>query len=710
MAGLGLGYLVGGVVSDRAPQNKPILYFVYAEIGIGLFAVLSKFILYDFLHNFEWARSTSIFQTYLILFSLLVFPTFLMGLSLPLLSNAFQLNNLKNQSKFIAKLYFVNTLGAGLGALTTGLLLIGFIGLHYSVLLGATINFLCALLGALTYLSEKNKHKEKEEKKSTLPFQWNVRFSFWTVQYFISGFMAICFEIIWFRILDVTIKSISMTFAIVLFIYLISMAMGTNYGVRYLQKPRKFLPATFLKIQYFLYAYTVGVIMLLLYAVFYMDSLSFLLNYFYGYESSFQAHILLTVYIVLPMLLMFLPTFLMGLSFSISQAIIQDDFSEVGRKVGWLQCVNIFGSLLGAWFVSIIGFNHLGSSWTIKLLGCIGIFYLALLLYKKYLRPVLSGVLALLLIGFIYFIPDQKTFWQILAGVKEAEKIILKEDETAVSAIKIHPHNSDEAVVYVNGLGQSLLPFHRDDVHIALGSLPTLLHPNPEDIAIIGLGSGSTLYSMAGRLETKKLDCFEVAKGQPDALLDYALQQQDSNVQAILSDPRVNLILKDGRYEIKNNSKKYDIIEADALRPRSAYSGNIYSKEFFEILRSKLKKGGIVVSWIPTSRVKDTFLGVFKYVYQIEGFLLIGSEIPFDINKEEVLERLNTDFTKTHYAKAEIDIEKIVNLHVENITNIQQDKITSKEDINTDMFPKDEYMQNFKGLWQEVKLKWLNKF
>ena len=104
MAGLGLGYLAGGIIADLASKNKPILYFVFAELGIGLFALLSKNILYDFLYHSEILRTSGVFQTYLILFTVLVFPTFLMGLSLPLLSKAFQLKNLRNQSEFISKL------------------------------------------------------------------------------------------------------------------------------------------------------------------------------------------------------------------------------------------------------------------------------------------------------------------------------------------------------------------------------------------------------------------------------------------------------------------------------------------------------------------------------------------------------------------------------------------------------------------------------
>ncbi|MDZ7896611.1 MAG: fused MFS/spermidine synthase [Arcicella sp.] len=704
MAGLGLGYLAGGIMADRAVKNKPILYFVFAELGIGLFALFSKNIIYDFLYHSEMLRTSGIVQTYLILFLVLVFPTFLMGLSLPLLSKAFQLKDLKNQSQFISKLYFVNTLGAGIGAFLTGLLFIRLVGLHHSVYIGASFNFLCAIIAGLIYQNENNEQKAIKSLVKPKPFQWNKGFSFWATQYAMSGFMAICFEIIWFRILDVTIKSISMTFAIVLFIYLISMAFGTNYGVKFLQKPRQNLLAIFLKVQYFMYFYSVGIILLLLLAVSNLNSLSFLSEYFYSYETSFQPKIILITYAIIPPILMSIPTFLMGFSFAISQSIIQDDYTEVGRKVGWLQFINIVGSSIGAWFVTLVGFNILGTSFIIKLLGIIGVVYIILMYKRKILSIAQSLYLSVVLLAVIYFIPNHAKFWQILAGVKDAKQIIMTEDDTALSSIKMNPEGAINDVVFVNGLGQSHLPFNADDVHITLGSVPSLLHPNPEDIAIIGLGSGGTLYNVSGRPETKQIDCFEVIKSQPDVLRTYSKQRNDQNVVDILEDKRVNLILKDGRFEIQNNDKKYDIIEADALRPRSSYSGNIYSKEYFEVLSNKLKKGGIVATWMPTNRVKDTFVGVFPYVYEIGGFLLIGSNQSFTPKAEMIAERLSNHFTKTHFQKANIDVQNAVNQYISKIETIQNGKTESREDINTDMFPKDEYLQgDFKKILGKLK-------
>lgn len=692
MAGLGLGYLLGGIIADRAAKNLPILYFVFAELGIGIFALASKPIIYDFLYSSGIFKVSGSVQTYLLLFGILLFPTFLMGLSLPLLSKAFKLQSIDNQASFISKLYFVNTLGAALGAFVTGIILIRWIGFHHAVYFGASLNFICAIIAGFIYRNEViNQSEEDKIPIPTTPFVWNKDFTFWAFQYAMSGFMAICFEIIWFRILDVTIKSISMTFAIVLAIYLMSMAFGTNFGVRFLLKTRRDLLGIFLKTQYFLYLYSVGAIFLFLWGVKNTENLSFLSNYFLQYETNFSGKIVLVMYIIVPIFLMSIPTFLMGFSFTISQTIIQNDYREVGRKVGWLQFINICGSSIGAWFVTLVGFNFLGSSLIIKILGIIGLVYVFLIYRKKILQLAHIVFLSVVLLSVVYFIPDNKSFWQVFGGVKDANTLIFKEDDSALSSIKLNFDGTNQDVVFINGLGQSHLPFSSDDVHVALGSIPSFIHPNPEDIAIIGLGSGGTLYNVAGRSETKQIDCFEVILSQPDVLREYAVKQNDNTVSDILKDKRVNLIMKDGRYEIQNNDKKYDLIEADALRPKSAFSGNIYSKEYFEVLKIKLKRGGIVATWMPTFRVRDTFVGVFPYVYEIGKFILIGSNEPLQIDRQIFTKRLEDSFTKNHFLKANIDVKRASQQYMNQTITIQNGHVKTLLDINTDMFPKDEY-------------------
>ncbi len=691
MAGLGLGYLLGGYIADRTKTINAIIFFILAELGIGIFAFFSKTIIYNLLYEKSMIATNGVFQTYFVLFVVLLIPTLLMGLSLPLLSKSIRLNDLKKQSQFIGNLYFVNTLGAAFGAIVSGVFLIRWIGFQNTVLLGASFNFLCFVLGF--YISKSNSLDTHQLEKNTgdSSFSWDKKLTFWSIQYFIAGFMAICFEILWFRMLDVTIKSMAMTFSIVLGIYLFSMAIGSKAGVRFIKNSNSNLLKTYLTGQYAIYIYSLISILTLIYFSNNSVSLDYLFTYFGNYEMSFEPKLILTIYVGLPIILMSIPTFIMGFNFSVSQAIIQDDFSQIGRKIGLLQFINILGCTLGSWLVTLVGFNFLGTATTIKMISLIGFLYVFLLRKNKLLSSLNALIFSGLLIGLIYVFPNNSRFWDAFLGIKEQGKIIVEEDDTALSSIKLDSGHSLQDIVFINGLGQSVLPYRKDSIHAALGSIPSLIHPSPQDIAIIGLGSGGTLYSMSGNPVTEKINCFEVIRNQKNVLLKYASLKNDSSIINNLNNPKVHLIIQDGRYHIQNNDLKYDIIQADALRPRSPYAGNVYSKEYFLALKKKLKPHGIMASWKPSERVASTFLTVFPYVYEIGDFVLLGSNEPFEVNKKQFELQLQNSFTKNHFSKANIDINKATLGIMQKIEVLQFGKIKEENDINTDMFPKDEF-------------------
>lgn len=384
MTGLGVGYWVGGTLSDKVGQKKQILLFIFAELGISAFSCISKPLLYDFLYGANVIRSGNPLENYVILFLFLLVPTFLMGVSLPLLSKAINLGNMEKQASFVGKLYFANTLGAAFGAIITSVVFIRWMGFHDAVLVGASLNLLCAAIALAIYFREK-KTVEPTLVASAVPLRWSKDFVFWLTQYAITVFMAISFEIIWFRMLDVMIKSISFSFSIILFIYLASTAVGSRFGVYYQKRTRRNLRSVYFKVQYFLYVYAIGSILLLLFGLENVESLAFVKAYFFSYDPTFEGKVLLFTYLLIPLFLMAIPTFIMGFSFSISQRIVQDDYSEFGRKLGWLQFTNIVGSSVGAWVVTLIGFNVIGTALTVKIIGLIGLFYVWLSFKNKYL-------------------------------------------------------------------------------------------------------------------------------------------------------------------------------------------------------------------------------------------------------------------------------------------------------------------------------------
>lgn len=226
-----------------------------------------------------------------------------------------------------------------------------------------------------------------------------------------------------------------------------------------------------------------------------------------------------------------------------------------------------------------------------------------------------------------------------------------------------------------------------------LGALPVLLHPEPRDVAIIGLGSGDTLFAAGGRRETRGLTCFELIGSQRGTLERLQQRTPDGGLGSVLSDPRIRFAVADGRAALAREGTRYDVIEADALRPNSAYAGNLYSFEYFDLLRRHLKPGGLAVTWSPTPRVEATVVKAFPHVLRIDE-IMVGSNEPISFDPAALRARAADPFTREYYARAGIDVDALVEEIIEGpIVRIGPGVNRSRiRDINTDLFPRDEYL------------------
>ena len=148
MLGLGIGSIAGGAISKR-PGAQLLLIFAAVEIAIGVYGAFS-------LHLFHWVgnftANSGTFQTGLLTLTLIIIPTLLMGSTLPLLV-AHCVNTSRNVGHSVSTLYFVNTLGAGIGALLAAFVFLGMLGLTRSVYLAVTLN----LLAGVTILHFRHK-------------------------------------------------------------------------------------------------------------------------------------------------------------------------------------------------------------------------------------------------------------------------------------------------------------------------------------------------------------------------------------------------------------------------------------------------------------------------------------------------------------------------------------------------------------------------
>jgi predicted membrane-bound spermidine synthase len=696
MAGLGFGSMLGGHFADRLSPKQSVKLFALCEIGIALFAIGSVWLYRNLLlwHFSELARSR--FTMALILFAGFLAPTVFMGMSLPFLSRSLT-KSIAVAPRVISRLYAFNTLGASLGAfITTWFLLRGF-GVERIIRLGALLNLVCGVIAIAYFYRRKISPELKREFSVSSEKERQAPVSMYLLIYALSGFLALSLEILWFRLHGVVLKASTFIFGHLLAIYLLGLGLGGLAGIRWSEK-KKAVSSLFLAIQSAIGAYSVFVIIVLVYLAD-ISVLPSFWKYLVAYDpvdlesvvrGSLNAEFV-GLYFLIPLIVIFPATFLMGLSYPLLQKILQTDFNRIGRRVGWIQTANYLGSVAGAFLTGLVFLTIFGTIKTFQILLLIPCLFLIVLILAFPNKFKIAAVLGLLMVGLLLWkIPPANYVWGKLHGVDE-KSVLIAEDNSGLTILRASEPDFSKGIVFSNGIGIGEFPYN--DFHIILGMIPVMLHTNPRDVAIIGLGSGATLFAAAGRAETQNLTCFEIISSQKMALEKY--RNLDKTTDILLRDPRIRYEFGDARLHLRLNKKKYDVIETDPIRPDGAHSGNVYSEEYFTLLKQRLKPGGLAVNWAPTPRTASTFIRVFPHVLYLwmPGAILVGSNDPIEWDPEKLRIRLTSEFSTAYYGRGQIDIDaylqKILAASKNSMPDFDRSKIT---DFNTDLFPKDEFL------------------
>jgi spermidine synthase len=149
-------------------------------------------------------------------------------------------------------------------------------------------------------------------------------------------------------------------------------------------------------------------------------------------------------------------------------------------------------------------------------------------------------------------------------------------------------------VLLVNGIGMtSLTPITKFMVH-----LPLALHREPPKSAlIICFGMGTTYRSaLSWDLETTTVELV------PDVPKAFGFYHADA--AQILHNPKVHIVIDDGRRYLKRTREKFDVIVIDPPPPpEAAGSSLLYSVEFYDLVKQHLKPHGILQTWFPVGEV-----------------------------------------------------------------------------------------------------------
>ena len=715
MAGLGFGSLVGGRLADRCTRPQALRGFALCEAAIAFFAPLSPWLYYDV----ACLRLGALVRHELLLpvahFVLLLPPTLLMGASLPFLCRGV-VPRLEAAAPTIGLLYGMNTLGAALGALATTWYAIGTYGLAGTVRRAALLSLAAAVVAFWLQRRAPAGPAEPAPMPPTRvsPSLGRGGLGRWTALYALGGFIALSLEILWFRILDVAIKSSPYVFGHLLGSFLLFLALGGLAGAALVVRTRS-PDRVFLWGQWAISASAVTAVvaltrlpvangpLALLYGFWSTDAglhprvIAEAMKGYAGGPLPPELRLALEMYVALPLALMALPTFLMGFTYPYLQNLVQTRWRELGWRVGLVQAANILGAILGSSLTGALFLTAFGTPNSLRLLVLAGSIFALVAASGGGRRAVAGSLAALVSLSLAWLIPGPQPFWARLHG-SDPDQVILAED--ASSVVGLQRLAGGLCVVRVNGEGQSYVPY--GSVWSVLGLVPALLHPRPVEVLLIGLGSGNTTWAAGAVPSVQRIDVYEIARPEREAL-DKAQRAwfADPAVGWVLSDPRVRMRFSDGRMALRLEDRRYDVVEADALEPQMAHSGNLYSREFFELARRRLKPGGLLCTYAPTDRTRRTFAAVLPYALDIDvpdlATFMIGSNEPLHLDRDALWASFQRPAVQAHIrgsGSPQLTLQAMASFFA-TARIVELDPVNRRDytgDVNTDLFPRDEFL------------------
>jgi len=674
MAGLALGSFLFGKIVDKFLEPRKFLFLVgLLGVGEGSYALFTPLI-FRLIEKLQLILVGNLILSPLNLnllrfclsFLALILPTTLCGGTLPVLSK-FLIRFKEEVGEKIALLYSLNTFGGVAGVISAGFFLIIPLGLgvNGTIYTAGVIDILAGLIFILLSLKSKFlaslpslKKEDFESRLETKPKTKNLLL----FTFFFTGFLALALEVLWTRVLVLTLSSSTYAFSLILAGFLTGIALGSILVAKFVDK---------IKNLWFWLALVILVIgLFIIFLTPFFDDLPFyFIKIFQNYEESFWK-LEAAVFILIFLILLF-PTILMGASFPLGSKIYLRDIEKTGGAVGEIYSANTLGCVFGPLMAGFLLIPLFGLEKSILILA-MGYFFLAgILIWFSSLKIKLKIIFVLAVIGLglsSFFLPSwNKTILtsgptiyasqyslnpEILKEKSKEEKIIFYKDGL-LNNVVVNQFPDGYLELKIDGkvdasAGSIELKEIGDlDTELLSGYLPLFLYPqNSSDALVIGLGSGITLGAI-GQSSLKKIDLVEIEPAVLTASGFFA----DFNHQ-ILTDPRVNVVIEDARNWLLTTGRKYDIITAEPSNLYLKGMVNLFTREYFESLKNHLKPGGLALQWIhlygldkeSLKIVLNTFSQVFPYsnVWSSTSFkdlFLVGSNRPIKIDFE-LAERL----------------------------------------------------------------------
>ena len=529
---------------------------------------------------------------FLLAWVFLAVPTVAMGATLPLLVE--RVGSEPRLSRRVSTLYAANTAGA-----VAGVVLAGFVGLP---LLGeqgtlTTAAIVGLLVAAVAWTAERFVPPAVPFIAAASAAPSSGR---WLVYPALFGFVALGAELVWTRILLLHLGSRVYAFALILAVYLAGLAIGSAAARLWRGDPRRALAvcqgaiALAFAAQVPAFAALGDIIVWL--------GVTFKPVGFAQLQWSLAAAVAV---VLLP------PTVLFGASFPLTVAAYPGRGSDAART-GAVGAANTLGGIVGTVAGPRLLVPLVGSQNTLLAFGAISA-VLGMTLARGALARVAiaAGAAALVAVAAV------SERGAVLRGADVvAEGVVETLRESAAGVVVVHRYEDARGVwrsLELNGVNVAGTSPELRAIQRLQGHLPLLLHPAPRRVLHIGFGSGGTAWAVTRHPIAEVV----IAEISPEVLEVSTSVFGDVN-HGVLGDPRVRVVLNDGRNALLATDERFDAILSDSIHPVYAGNSTLYTREYFELCRRRLSPGGVVSMWLPMYSLSvDSYLAILRAFQEV---------------------------------------------------------------------------------------------
>ncbi|HEY3357531.1 MAG TPA: fused MFS/spermidine synthase, partial [Polyangia bacterium] len=644
MGGLALGSHLLGRRADRL--RDPLRAYALCEGGIGLYALAIPLILATFpaLNHWLWRGFGDRYALLSVLrfvaaAGLLILPTTLMGATLPFLARYVVQKpwHARRVGARVGALYALNTAGAVLGTFAAGFVLLPNLGVTASHTLAASVNVgLCVLVLASRSWVRRREERERapiEEIAAELdpdappppaadPREHTPRArAVALVAFACSGASAMVLQVLWTRALAVVIGSSVYSFTLILLSFLVGLAGGAALVARLLRRARRPVLALC-----WLHLATVAAIALSYWCIGKLPQVFLWLMK----GVSLETDTILVAQFTLAALALLPPTLLMGGVFPLTIRIVAGGLERIGGDVGRAYSINTLGAIIGSFAAGFVVLPALGLQRGMALAAGVDLaLAVALLLASSAstARRVAGAVLAPAVgIALLLVLPRWSIAHfsaglfrvSIVRDILDSERWVLpkvlyyRDGVASTVSVEEWPTKKGGRHLALKNNGK-VDASNGDDMptQIMVGALPLLFHPaagaRPPKVAMVGYGSGVSVGAIA-QFPIASLEVVELEA----AVYEAARYFDDVNHQPP-ADPRIKLLVGDGRNYLDQRDDRFDVLISEPSNPWITGVSNLFTREYFRAARRRLKDDGVFCQWAQLYEMSPTHI---KTIYR----------------------------------------------------------------------------------------------